>query len=212
MTEPLEHPVRRKRILLEWGRRHSYGLKRVLVIDIYVLSNSILISFILYRHASDSPILMAGQGNKDWQKHVSHPFTQGRWQRPLMLSTCYLKETTQWLECLHKACATYAAWNSEVIDQTFKGAFIPSFLFFSPVFLVKAPKPLDAYDAVPDAQSSITRHRMPNSAIQREHLPLGSVFQPFEGGLLQLGVISQTIRGVDLCVVLWCHGFTCWPH
>lgn len=86
------------------------------------------------------------------------------------------------------------------------------FFFFSPAFLVKAPKPLDAYDAVPDAQSSITRHCMSNSAILREHLPLGSVFQPFGDRLLQLGVISQTIRGVDLCVVLRCHGFTCWPH
>lgn len=115
-------------------------------------------SFLLFCiYMPDSPILLTGQGNKDWQKHVYRPLTQDTWQLPLLLSTCYCKGTTQWLESLHKACTTYAAWNSEVIDQTFKGAFISSFLFFCPVFLVKAPKPLDAYDAVPDAQSSITQ-------------------------------------------------------
>lgn len=205
----LKHTVRRKRIplereenLLSWREFLSLNFKHYPTPYSFLLL-CIYMPLIL-------PSSWTAQRNKDGWEHVYHPLSQARWQGPLMLCTCYLKESIQWLECSYKVCATCAAWNSEVINQKFKRAFILflHFFSFSPIFSVKASKPWDAYDAVPDAQSNITRHLMPNSTILKEHPLLWNVSQPFKEGFLQLGVISQTIRGVDLCVVLrvpWFH-------
>lgn len=148
------------------------------------------------------PSSWTAQGNKDGQKHVTslRPGDNFHWCSGLAVS----KKLHNDLSMLHVKHGIQKSLTKGL--KSFH--FINFFCFFPAVFSIKAPKALDAYDAVPNAQANTTRHLMCISTIRREHLLLWNVFQPFKEGFLHLGVISQTIRGVDLCVELrvpWFH-------
>lgn len=84
------------------------------------------------------------------------------------------------------------------MNLRFRVAF---FFFFC--FQLKVPRSETLNDTVPGTQSNTIRHLFLGSTPLEKDLLFKNVFQPFKKEFLQLGVISQTIRGVDLCVALW---------
>lgn len=136
-------------------------------------------------------------------KHFEHTLNQSRWQP--MVGTWHLQRnsTMAWGD---KLSATCTAWNR---------AFCFSLSIFSsssqdrrhPMISLWGP---DQHHQVflsrfHPAKKKITKNRKYNKNQKKKKNPLlfKNVLQPFKEEFLQLGVISQTIRGVDLCVVLW---------
>lgn len=117
------------------------------------------------------------------------------------------KETNQW-HMYQALCYMHSIEPQGLTNLRLKWHFPP------PQFSVQRSRDCSLPMGDPRAQYNIISSLFPGSTPLKENdLMFKNVFQPFKKEFLQLGVISQTIRGVDLCVAhCGCHGFTCWPH